>query len=79
MFYVYFLECRDGSFYCGYTNNLQNRIKVHNSGKGSKYVKKRRPAKLIYKEEFLTKIDAMKREYQLKQLSRKQKEELIFS
>jgi predicted GIY-YIG superfamily endonuclease len=79
MFYVYFLECRDGSFYCGYTNNLENRIKLHNSGKGSKYVKKRRPARLIYFEKFDDKSSAMKREYALKQLSRKEKESLIYS
>lgn len=79
MYFVYFLECRDKSFYCGYTNNLEKRIETHNSGRGSKYVKKRRPVRLIYFEKFHNRSLAMKREYELKQLTRKQKEELIFS
>lgn len=79
MFYVYFLECRDGSFYCGYTNDLDKRVKNHNKGIGSKYTKKRRPVRLIYSEEYETRASAMKREYALKQLTRKQKEELIFN
>lgn len=79
MFYVYFLECRDGSFYCGYTNDLEKRVLTHNKGIGSKYTKKRRPVKLIYSEKFNSRSEAMKREYSLKQLTRKQKEELIFS
>jgi putative endonuclease len=78
MFFVYFLKCRDGSFYCGYTNDLDKRVEVHNHGKGAKYTMKRRPVSLIYSEEFATKSEAMKREYALKQLSRREKEELIF-
>jgi putative endonuclease len=79
MFFTYFVRCRDGSFYCGYTNDLKKRIEVHNSGKGAKYTSKKRPVKLVYFEEFLTKSDAMKREYALKQLSRREKEDLIYS
>ncbi len=78
MFYVYFLKCNDNSFYCGYTNDLNKRLMAHNKGIGSKYTKKRRPVTLIYSEEYLTRSEAMKREYALKQLNRKQKEELIF-
>ncbi|MBT4192480.1 MAG: GIY-YIG nuclease family protein [Candidatus Diapherotrites archaeon] len=78
MFFVYFLKCRDGSFYCGYTNDLDKRIEAHNKGKGAKYTMKRRPVSLIYSEEFETKSEAMKREYALKQLTRREKEELIF-
>ena len=78
MFFVYFLKCWDGSFYCGYTNDLDKRIQLHNSGKGAKYTMKRRPVQLIYSEEFKTKSEAMRREYVLKQLSRREKEELIF-
>jgi len=78
MFFVYFLKCRDGSFYCGYTNDLDKRIEAHNKGKGAKYTMKRRPVSLIYSEEFKTKSEAMKREYALKQLTRREKEELIF-
>jgi putative endonuclease len=78
MFFVYFLKCRDNSFYCGYTNDLDKRIEAHNQGKGAKYTMKRRPVSLIYSEEFTTKSEAMKREYALKQLTRREKEELIF-
>jgi putative endonuclease len=79
MFFVYFLKCRDNSFYCGYTNDLTKRIELHNRGKGAKYTMKRRPVKLIYSEEFKTKSEAMKREYALKQLTRKEKEAIIYS
>jgi putative endonuclease len=77
MFFVYLLRCGDNTFYCGYTNDLKKRVKAHNEGKGAKYTKKRLPVYLIYYEKFLTKSEAMKREYQIKQLSRKEKEELI--
>jgi len=75
--FVYFVKCRDSSFYCGYTNNLMKRIETHNKGKGAKYTQKRRPVILVHFEEFKTKSEAMKREYALKQLSRKEKEEII--
>jgi predicted GIY-YIG superfamily endonuclease len=78
-YFVYFLKCRDNSFYCGYTNDLMKRVETHNKGKGAKYTMKRRPVKLIYSEKFSTKSEAMKREYALKQLSRREKEELIFT
>jgi len=79
MFFVYFVECRDKSFYCGYTNDLEKRIDLHNQGKGAKYTQKRRPVRLVYSEEFETKSEAMKREYALKQLTRREKEGLIYS
>lgn len=78
MFFVYFVRCNDNSFYCGYTNDLEKRVLVHNAGTGAKYTKKRRPVVLIYSESFASKIDALRRERFLKKLSRKQKEELIF-
>jgi putative endonuclease len=78
MFYVYFVKCRDNSFYCGYTSDLNKRVATHNSGAGAKYTKKRRPVTLIYSETFDNRKDAMKRECALKKLSRKQKEALIF-
>jgi len=78
-FFVYLLECRDGTFYCGYTTNLENRLINHNKGIGSKYTKRRRPVKLIYFEELQTKSLALKREYVIKQFTRKQKEELVKS
>lgn len=76
-FYCYIIECSDKTLYTGYTNDLIKRLKVHNSGKGAKYTRARRPCKLVYYEECPTKSDAMKREYAIKQLSRKQKLELI--
>ncbi len=76
-FFVYLLKCRDNTFYCGYTNNLEKRVKTHNLGKASKYTRARLPAKLIYVEDLSSKSNALKREYQIKQLSRYEKEELI--
>ena len=78
-YFVYLLRCKDNTIYCGYTNNLEKRIEVHNSGKGSKYTRGRLPAKLIYVEECLSKSVALKREYTLKQLPRGKKEELVKS
>lgn len=75
--YTYIVKCADGSFYTGWTNNLDKRIRDHNAGKGAKYTKSRRPVVLVYQELFETKEEAMKREYAIKQLSRQQKEELI--
>lgn len=78
MNYTYILRCNDGTYYCGWTNDLEKRIKTHNSGKGSKYTKARLPVELVYYEEFSTKKEAMSREWHIKRLTRAQKEELIF-
>ena len=75
--YTYILECKDQTLYTGYTTDLDRRLKVHNEGKGAKYTKVRRPVKLVYHETFDNKSEALKREYALKQLSRKQKLALI--
>lgn len=77
MNYTYILKCKDDSLYTGWTNDLKKRIISHNAGKGAKYTKARRPVELVYYEEFQTKEEAMKREYAIKQLSRKEKEALI--
>ena len=77
MNYVYILKCSDNSLYTGWTNNLEKRLKVHSSGKGAKYTKVRLPVELVYYEEFEDKITAMKREYEIKQFSRKEKLKLI--
>ncbi|MBU5454912.1 GIY-YIG nuclease family protein [Caproiciproducens sp. MSJ-32] len=79
MNYVYMLECSDGSLYTGWTNNLEKRIAAHNNGKGAKYTRVRLPVKLVYYEEYEDKIEAMKREYEIKRLSRKEKVKLIKS
>ena len=73
--FTYILECSDGSFYTGWTNNLERRVKAHNAGKGAKYTKSRKPVKLVYFETFLTKQEAMRREWEIKQLSRVEKME----
>lgn len=77
MNYTYIVECADGSLYCGWTNDLDKRIKDHNAGKGAKYTKTRLPVKLVYFEEFDTKEEAMSREWHIKQLRREKKMELI--
>ncbi len=77
MNYTYIVKCKDGSLYTGWTNHLEKRIQAHNEGSGAKYTKSRRPVKLVYFEEYETKEEAMKREYAIKQLSRKRKEQLI--
>lgn len=75
--YVYILRCSDNTLYTGWTVNLCNRIIKHNRGKGAKYTRGRSPVQLIYMESFSNKIDAQKREYNIKQLSRVQKLKLI--
>lgn len=75
--FTYILECSDGSFYTGWTNNLERRVKAHNAGKGAKYTKSRKPVKLVYFESFSTKQEAMRREWEIKQLSRVEKCKLI--
>ena len=77
MNYVYILRCNDDSLYTGWTNNLEKRLKTHLAGKGAKYTKARLPVELVYYEEFEDKIEAMKREYKIKQLSRKEKLKLF--
>lgn len=77
MNYTYIVKCKDGTLYTGWTNNLEKRIKEHNDGKGAKYTKARLPVELVYYETFETKEEAMSREYAIKQLSRKEKDELI--
>ena len=74
--YAYIVECADGTYYCGYTNDLEKRIETHNRGKGAKYTKPRLPVVLVYYEEFETKEEAMSREWHLKQLSHAQKQAL---
>ncbi|MFC0190356.1 GIY-YIG nuclease family protein [Fictibacillus aquaticus] len=74
---VYILECADGTYYTGYTNELERRLQMHESGKGAKYTRGRGPLKLLFHAEFQTKQEAMQAEYAIKQMSRKNKEKLI--
>jgi putative endonuclease len=74
---VYILLCSDNTLYTGWTNDLKSRITAHNAGAGAKYTKARLPVKLVYSEILNTKSEALKREIEIKKLSRKKKLELI--
>ena len=76
-FYVYILLCRDGSFYTGYTKNLEERTKLHESGKGARYTRMHKPERVAYVELFDSRAKAMKRERAIKKLSHQQKLNLI--
>ena len=75
--YMYVVECRDGSYYTGYTTDVKRRIAVHNSGKGAKYTRARLPVKLIYVQGFDSKEEAMSAEALLKRKKRVQKERFL--
>ena len=77
MNYTYIVKCGDGTYYTGWTNDIEKRMKAHNEGKGAKYTKIRRPVVLMYYESFQTKEEAMRREWEIKQLKRGEKEKLI--
>lgn len=71
------LRCADGSLYTGWTTDPERRLKAHNGGRGAKYTRSRRPVELVYLEQWDTPREAMRREWQLKQLSRAEKLKLI--
>lgn len=75
--YTYILRCSDGTYYTGWTNNLDERVKTHNSGKGARYTRPRRPVTLVYYETFRSKEEAMSREFAIKRLTRREKQDLI--
>lgn len=77
MNYTYILRCSDDTLYTGWTNNLEERVRTHNAGRGAKYTHSRTPVELVYYEIFGTKQEAMSRECAIKKLTRKQKEALI--
>ncbi|MEG6615027.1 threonine synthase [Peptococcaceae bacterium 1198_IL3148] len=74
---MYMLQCRDGSLYTGYTIDIEHRLAEHNQGRGSKYVRSRLPAKLVYYETYNSKEIAMRREAQIKRLPKQLKIQLI--
>lgn len=77
--YVYVISCSDDTLYTGYTkDSIQDRVEQHNSGNAAKYTRGRTPVELVYSESYTTKSAAMSREYEIKQLTRNQKEELIY-
>ncbi|HLC48908.1 MAG TPA: GIY-YIG nuclease family protein [Candidatus Andersenbacteria bacterium] len=76
-FYVYVLRCSDDTLYTGWSVDTEKRLEQHNAGKGAKYTRSRLPVVCIYSEEYSSKKEAMQREYEIKQLTRKQKDLLI--
>ena len=75
-YFAYLARCNDNTLYSGYTNDIGKRELAHNEGKGARYTRMRRPIKIVYFEEFNNRDEAMKREYELKQLNKKEKERL---
>lgn len=77
--YVYILRCKDDSLYTGWCIDLEKRLALHNSGKGAKYTRSKRPCKLVYYEEISNKSEALKREISIKKLTKAKKEDLVRS
>lgn len=77
VWYLYILRCADGSLYTGITTNVERRFAAHSAGKGAKYTRGRGPLELVYREECGSHSDALKREWQIKQLTREEKEKLV--
>ncbi|MGL5513484.1 MAG: GIY-YIG nuclease family protein [Sporomusa sp.] len=75
--YTYIVQCADGTFYTGWTTNLETRIAAHNSGNGARYTRSRLPVALVYYEHQPNKSQARQREWAIKQLNRKTKEEMV--
>ena len=79
MNYVYILRCADDTLYCGWTTKLNKRLASHNSGRGAKYTRSRRPVELIYVEQYEDRHDALSREWHIKRMSREEKQRLCKS
>jgi putative endonuclease len=75
-FYCYLLECADGSFYCGWTTDLERRLKIHQRGKGARYTRMNGPVRLAYFEEVEDRKAAMKREIAIKKLPHEKKKRM---
>ncbi|TMW69971.1 GIY-YIG nuclease family protein [Alteribacter natronophilus] len=75
--FVYILECRDKTYYTGYTNDIEKRLAAHEKGTGAKYTKGRGPFTLVYCSCFSLKQEALREEYRIKQLTKIQKHNLI--
>ena len=76
-YWVYIVQCRDGTYYTGYTNDLESRIALHNSGNGAKYLRRKLPVKLVYAKEYRYGWTEVISERNIKKMSRKQKERLV--
>jgi predicted GIY-YIG superfamily endonuclease len=78
VYWVYILECADGSYYTGIAKNIEKRLAVHETGKGSRYVASHLPFRLVYRQAVEGKSAALKRELEIKQMTHKQKARLIY-
>ena len=78
MNYVYLVRCTDDTLYCGWTTDLQARLKAHNCGRGARYTRSRLPVELVYFEEYEDKGEALSREWHVKRMTRKEKLKLIY-
>ena len=76
-FYCYIVECADGTYYTGWTVDLEKRVAVHNKGRGARYPRTRCPVRLVYVEELPDRKSAMKREIAIKKMERERKRKLI--
>jgi putative endonuclease len=76
-YYCYILECADGTYYTGWSLDPERRLEQHNAGQGARYTRSRRPLTLVFKEEHHSQAAAMKREAEIKRLSRTEKQFLI--
>ncbi len=76
-YYVYLILTVNNKLYCGYTDDIQKRFELHKSGKGAKFTRANKPLKIVYSKEFDTKNEALKEEYRIKHLKRKDKEKLF--
>jgi putative endonuclease len=79
MYYIYILRCSDNSLYCGQTTDLERRVREHNfdKSKSAKYLRAKRPVKLVYSEELNSLSDALRREHEIKKMTKIKKEALI--
>ena len=77
-YYTYIIRCGDGTFYTGWTDDIEKRLDAHNKGVGSRYTRTRLPVELVHKEEFTSKIEAMRRERAIKKMPRAAKQRLIY-
>ena len=77
--FVYLLRCRDGTLYCGWTNDLERRLRAHSEGTASRYTRTRRPVKLAWSKQLGSRSEAMREEARIKRLSRAEKLRLMRS
>ena len=76
-YWVYIVQCRDGTYYTGSTNNIEDRVKLHNRGHGAKYLRGKLPVKLVYAKEYRYYRNVLHAERNIKKMTREQKERLI--